>query len=173
MDRSQRAIAITQIIANIAVAGSLVFTGFQLHQSQQATYQEGRFQSWLDLFRTFDEINDYIAEHATKPPLYPEFKSDRYTSTLLFHHLNLAFRAWLYHRIGTVTDEEFSGFQNWTDKVVFPWLENEPCVAADMNTILTFGDLYPAGFLQWFKSLPGYGRAIRRSSQCGVTSEKR
>lgn len=171
MGRFEKFIAITQIIANLAVAGTLAFTGMQLLESRRASYQQARLQSWLDLFHTFDDINNYIAQNAQKPPLYPEFRADPHTSTLLFHHLNLAYRAWSFHEIGTVNDEEFKGFENWTDKVLFTWLEREPCVAADMNTILTFGDTYPAGFLKWFKDLPGYARALRQASQCQAASK--
>jgi hypothetical protein len=169
----EKAIAITQIVANLAVAGSLIFAGMQLLDMRRASYQEGRFHSWLDLFHSFDEINNYIAQHSNKPPLYPEFRSNQHTSTLLFHHLNLAFRAWLYHNIGTISDDEFAGFQNWTDKILFSWLEKESCVAFDMNTILTIGDLYPSAFLKWFRALPGYARAVRQASACQGPIDKK
>ena len=162
----ERAIAITQIVANLAVAGSLIFAGMQLLDTRRATYQEGRFHSWLDLFHSFDEINNYEAQHPDIPHTYADFRSSQPAGAFLFHNMNLAFKAWLYHNMGRVSDDEFAGFQNWTDKILFPWIEKNPCLAFDMNTILSIGDLYPSAFLRWYKELPGHARAVRQASAC-------
>lgn len=171
-----------QVAANLAVAASVIVATCQLQltseatrqaseatrQASEATHRASRLQSWGDLFATFDEMNDYVASHAVAGPLYPEFRSNPATTTLVFHHVNLAFRAWQYREIGTLNADEFAGFENWLDKVVFAWLVNQPCVAADFDAILNTGDLHPKPFRNWLLNHPGYGRAKRVIAQCAT-----
>ena len=58
-----------------------------------------RMQGWLSLFDSFDKLNTYLTLHARSisAPVYYDRKTNEETHTALFFHINLAFKAWLFH----------------------------------------------------------------------------
>lgn len=158
-----------QIITNLAIVGTFIVywrllsvTVKQVEQHSEETHRVSRQNAWRDLFLAFDHINDYTgrADDVMIPP-YPEFKCDRNTSALLFHHINLIFRFWLNKEL--MSKDECEGFERWIDKVFFPWIEKKEELAVDLRTIVEFKDLYPASFLDWLTRQGGYDRASRLS----------
>lgn len=117
--------------------------------------ESGRQNAWHELFATFDTINEFSAKYDTQlkeaqiPQPYPEPKSGEQALDLLFHHLNLIYRYWIYKE--SLTPDEREGFERWMNEMFFCWLANNKNLSEDYQTVRERKDLYSEKFLKWLK----------------------